>query len=182
MNCSRRRAARLRFAINSRLGLRRRFALARQLPVGVVFLHHTESLGESEAAEGAAEAAEVVAVAGADQQVVVVAHVLGLRGEVEGFSFLLLDPVQSVEADRWRLCRVAVDPDPPLAALRRVVDSLDQVPGQIPSLDRFADPGRPTPVGMALVVAGGPVVDAAAGYLPAAARDLDRPLDGHPGA
>src|SRR6476646_6271639 len=37
------------------------------LPAGIVLLHHPETGGELDAAEGALEAAEAVAVAGADQ-------------------------------------------------------------------------------------------------------------------
>src|SRR4051794_21333786 len=139
MNCPRRRAARLRLKTSSRLGLRPRLALPRRLPGGIVLLHHPETLGEVEAAEGAGEAAEAVAVAGADQQVVVVAHMFGLPGEVEGFSTNQLDPVQPAEADGRRLGRLAFDPDRPLAALRRVVDPFDQVPGEVAPLNRLAD-------------------------------------------
>src|SRR4051794_179433 len=181
MNCSPRRAARLCFAISSRLGLRRRFAPPRRLPVGIVLLHHAQARGQGEAAEGSAEAAEAMAVAGADQQEVVVAHVLGLRVEVKRSSSPEFDPVQSAEADRRRLDRLAVDPDCPLAALWRIVDSLHQVPGENAALDRFADAGRPEPVGVALVVAGGLVVESAAADLPATARHLHGSLDGHPG-
>ena len=82
-----------------------------------------------------------MAVAGADQQIVVVAHVFGLRGEVEGFSLTKLDRAQPAEVHRCGLGRLPVDPDRPLAAARRVVNPLDQVPGEFASLDRFADPG-----------------------------------------
>ena len=58
--------------------------------------------------------------------------------------------------------RLAVDPDRPLAALGRVVDALDEVPGDARGRRLRADPGRPAPARVALVVAGRLVVDAAA--------------------
>src|SRR5512144_919625 len=98
MKRSWRRAARLRLATSSRLGLGRRFAFARRLPGCIVLLHHAEALGEGEAAEGAGEAAEAVAVAGAEEEVVVVAGVGRLGGEVEGAGVAEVDSVEVAEA------------------------------------------------------------------------------------
>ena len=54
-----------------------------RLPDGVVLLHHAESLGQLDSAERAAEVAEEVAVARAEDEEVVVARALGTRREAE---------------------------------------------------------------------------------------------------
>ena len=88
------------------------------------------ALGQRRAVEGAAEGAEAVAVGGADEEEVVVAGPLGAGGEVEAGAVGEADRVEAVEGDRRGLVGDAVDPDGALAALGRVVDPLDQVPGE----------------------------------------------------
>ena len=157
--------------------------LRRRSPDGVVLLHHAEALGQLEAAEGAGEGAEAVAVAGADEEEVLVAGVVGLGGEVEALAV--------GEVDR-RPCRRS-GPGPARSARRRPRSPARCCSaGSLTPSTRFqasgaavggaADPGRPAPAGVALVVAGRLVVDAAGRDLPAPAGDLDRPLDRHPGA
>jgi len=143
----------------------------RRSPDGVVFLHHPEALGEPEAAEGAGEAAEAVAVAGAEEEVIVVASVGGLGGELEPVAVREVDRGGPVEADGRRLGGNPLDPDPALAVLGRVVDSLDQVPAKPLSLGRAANPRRPAPARVPLVIARRLVVDAVSGDPPAPPRD-----------
>src|ERR1700733_14599333 len=123
-----------------------------------------------------------MAVAGAEQDEVLVAGVAGLGGELEPVLTGELDAVHAAKVDRSRLAGLTVDPDRPLAVCGRVVDALDQVPGERPAVRRRADAGRPVPAGVALVVAGGLVVDAEGRDLPALAGDLDRALDRDAGA
>src|SRR4029077_1719326 len=145
-------------------------------------LHDAEALGERQAAEGAGEGAEAVTVAGAEEEEVLLAGVAGLGGEVETLATTEVDRVHALERDRERLAGHAVDPERPLAVRSRVVDALDQVPGQGAAIGGAADAGRPVPAGAALVVTGGLVVDAVGRDLPAPARNLDAALDRDAGA
>src|SRR4051812_38720899 len=103
-------------------------------PERVVLLHHPEPGGQLDAVERAAEAAEPVPVARAQQQVIVVAGVLALAGEGQPRAAAELDrvavAVAVAEGDGSRLARLAVEPDASLAAALGVVDSSDQVPGE----------------------------------------------------
>ena len=78
--------------------------------------------------------------------------------------------------------RLAVDPDAALAALRRVVDPLDQVPGDGAAVRRAADARRPEPARVPPVVAGRLVVDAERLDVPAPPARLDRAADRDAGA
>src|SRR5215207_5533851 len=171
------RAERLRFLTDNLRGL-----ISSSSPDGVVLLHDAVARGQGGAVEGAGEGAEAVAVAGADEEEVLVAGVGRLGDELERRAGGELDRVEAAEADRGRLVRDAVDPDRALAAPGWVVDALDQVPGERAAVGGLADPGRPEPAGLALVVAGRLVVDALCRDLPAPARHLDHALDRDAGA
>src|SRR5436853_608966 len=157
-----------------------RVSLRGRLPAGIVLLHHPKSLRQLNATQRPGEAAEAVAVAGADHEVVVVVGVFGLGGEAEGPGGFEVNLVGAVEADGRRLGRLALDPYRPLAALRRVVDPGDEVPGDGAAVGGGADASRPVPARLALVVPCGLVVDAMTRDLPALPRHLDRPPDRHP--
>src|SRR6266511_6162303 len=142
----------------------------RPLPVRVVVLHHHEAALETEAAgKGPREGSQRLAIAVADQQLVLDAAALGLRLEAEPRAVRESDRVEPVELDRSRLRGRAVDPDRALAALGRVVDPVDEVPPDRAAVVQAADTGRPAPHGVARVVAGGFVLDAARFELPALA-------------
>ena len=136
-----------------------------------------------EAAEGAAEGAEAVAVGGADEEEVVVAVVLGARPRTsrtravgEARSRRGRRSVTGAGSRGTPSTQIAA-----LAALGRVVDALDQVPGDAAAVGGAPDPGRPVPAGVAGLVAGRFVVDAPARDRAAPPRHLDRALDRHPG-
>jgi len=73
-------------------------------------------------------------------------------------------------------------PDRPLAVRGRVVDPLDEVPGQRPAVRRAAHPRRPMPAGVPPLVPGRFVVHAMPVEIPAPSRRLDRSPDRRPRA
>src|SRR6476646_10707631 len=101
-----------------------------------------------------------MSVAGAEDEEVVVAGALGPGREGEPGAVGELHRVQPLEGNRSRLGRRPIGPDRPLAVGGRVVDPLDEVPGERPTIDRLAYAGRPVPAGAALLVAGRLVIDA----------------------
>jgi hypothetical protein len=103
-----------------------------------VLLHHAKSLGQLDPVERAKEVAEEVAVARAKNEEVVAAGALGAGREGEQSAVAELHRRQLLEGDRGGLDRLAVDPDRPLAVCGRVVDSLDQVPGNGSAVRRLA--------------------------------------------
>src|SRR6266516_2041074 len=118
-------------------------------------LHDAEAAGELEARQAAGEAPERLAVAGADDEHVLLAPPLRLGGEPESLAALELDRLEGVEGHGRGLGRLAVDPDRPLGPARRVVDPRDEIPGDRTPILGDADPCRPAPHGVARVVARG---------------------------
>src|SRR5882757_4619894 len=148
-------------------------------PECVVGLHDAAALGQVEAFQGTGEGAESVPVGAADEEEVVVAGSLGAAGEREVGAVGEGDSVEALKGDRGRLVGSAVDPDRALAVRRRIVDALDQVPGDRAAVGGGPDAGGPAPAGVAGLVAGRFVVDAEALDREATSRDLDRALDRH---
>src|SRR3954470_18865070 len=122
-----------------------------------------------------------MAVAGAEDEQVVVAGPLRLGGEAQLRAVVEADRVEPLELDRRPLRRLPLDPDRPLAAGRRIVDAIDQVPGHRTAVRGAADSGRPVPARVAGVVPGRLVVDREALDLPVPPAGLDRPAHRHTG-
>ena len=80
-----------------------------------------------------------------------------MEAELVGLSVVDLSQV-GAEAHGRSLGGLAVDPDRPLGSRSRVVDAAHEVPRELGAVGAAPDAGRPPPLGVARVVAGG-VVD-----------------------
>src|SRR5919108_486853 len=96
-------------------------------PDRLVLLHHPECLVQLDAVQAPGEGPEQVAVAGAEQEQVVLSGPLELRLEGEPGATWELDRVGAGKGNRRRLCGHPLHPDRPFAALRGVVDAGHQV-------------------------------------------------------
>ncbi len=104
-------------------------------------LHHAQARGQRQVPERAGEAAEAQPVARAKEQKVVVAGALALFLEGERVAVGEADLIQALEGDGRRLGRLAVEPDRPLAGALRVVDPLDEIPGDAAAVGGVANAG-----------------------------------------
>src|SRR3954452_23438462 len=141
-------------------------------PARAVALHDPVAARQLRAVgQRAGEGLEGLAVVSGDEQQVVAAHALRLGRELQVAS-----GVEAIaEDDGSDLARLAIDPHGALAAPRRVVDPGHEVPDDRLAARRDAGAGAPLPRGMARVVAGR-LVDQAARIDPErAALQRDEP-------
>src|SRR5436190_11391190 len=134
---------------------------------------------ELEAArERTAEAPEWLAVLVSHQQATLLLATLAFSGEVKPRAIVEGDRVQRLEGHRAGFDWHAVDPDPALGTLGRIVDPAHQVPADPAPVPGPADTARPAPNRVMGVVSGRLVLHAAARHSPPSIADPDVALDG----
>src|SRR3954447_18109933 len=145
-------------------------ATCTRLPPGPVALHHSPAVQRSGVGQRAAEAPERHLVLRAQEQ-----EALAVRPHRNRLAAQIPDRREVVgERQRLDLVRRAVYPHRPLGRVQAVVHAVDQVPRHRPARLGHAHARRPAPGGLARVVAGGVVDEAAALERPPQQRAADR--------